>query len=686
MIDQGSALFSDFSEVVLVNMPYASVERPSIGLSILQSALKNHGVDSRIIYGNLLFAEKIGPHLYDVIDKRTSPTLAGEWTFSPACFPDFQSNESDYFNHTRKDLDKLHLLIENMGFSEGIWHLLKKIKSVTTPFIEELAYQVIEMSPKVVGCSSTFQQHCASLALLRKVKALNPQIVTVIGGANCEASMGLATHKECSWVDYLVSGEAEVVFPELVKGLLKEQHSFPNLYGVIGPDHREQDSYINLYKEPPRASVKNMNDSPAPNYDNYFDFLRHSKVAKFIQPSLVMETSRGCWWGAISHCTFCGLNSENMRHRSKDPERVFDELNEMTAKYGIKTVVVVDNILEMNYFNTLIPKLTDQRKKYSISYEIKANLKKTQIKQLSDAGIRWLIPGIESLDDSILKMIGKGSSSKINLQLIKWAREYGIYLFWFFLYDFPKEEDVWYVEMSKWLPQIAHLHPPLEIAHVQYHRFSPYQTDPKKYDIFLSPDSAYDFIYPWSQSSIEQFAYYFDDYSKERVRIDYLNSSPTSRPGLDSIKDVVGYWQNDWRHRDVNDNIEDQMFNFVYEYRGESIHVFDTRRCAVREEHRLLGIRKVIFEFCDGFQSKKSISKHLEKINPDWGDAQTLTDILNELTEDLILLKIGEQYFTPAIQFPYRPLPRLTDFTGGRILSQEEVLKNTMKGLVDLNS
>jgi hypothetical protein len=49
-----------------------------------------------------------------------------------------------------------------------------------------------------------------------------------------------------------------------------------------------------------------------------------SEIGERIEPGLLIETSRGCWCGAVSHCTFCGLNGEGMAYRRKSPQRVID--------------------------------------------------------------------------------------------------------------------------------------------------------------------------------------------------------------------------------------------------------------------------------------------------------------------------------------------------------------------------
>jgi radical SAM superfamily enzyme YgiQ (UPF0313 family) len=41
---------------------------------------------------------------------------------------------------------------------------------------------------------------------------------------------------------------------------------------------------------------------------------------------LLFEASRGCWWGAKHHCTFCGLNGLSMTFRSKSADRAYSEI------------------------------------------------------------------------------------------------------------------------------------------------------------------------------------------------------------------------------------------------------------------------------------------------------------------------------------------------------------------------
>src|ERR1700685_4542743 len=74
------------NEVVLVSMPYASVERPSMALGTLAAALDRETISTRTIHGNLMFAERIGRVGYEGLNNSDITVQLGEWTFSQAAF------------------------------------------------------------------------------------------------------------------------------------------------------------------------------------------------------------------------------------------------------------------------------------------------------------------------------------------------------------------------------------------------------------------------------------------------------------------------------------------------------------------------------------------------------------------------------------------------------------------------
>lgn len=675
--------------VLLLCVPYAPLERPSIGISILKAALEQRGIGCRVFYANLMFAEIVGLHPYDLISRADSHHLIGEWTFRSAAFPKAPPVEEGYFTHIEEGLQGLERILSKMGSHVSMRELIERVAMCTIDYIHTIAQAIVSARPRIVGCSSTFQQHMASLALLRAIKTLDPSIITELGGANCESEMGVITHRENPWVDYVVSGEGEEAFPLLCEALLTGniptcEGDLPQ--GVIGPIHRAggQEVYERLLQHPPRAIITDLDRSPIPNYDDYFNALATSQIGDRIEPGLLIETSRGCWWGAVSNCTFCGLNGEGMGFRYKSPQRAIDEFRILADRYQVPRIYAVDNIIPMNYLNTVIPALAEAGNQNHIFYETKANLTREQLEKLALANIRWIQPGLESFNDQILKMMGKGTTARQNIQLLKWCRELGINVYWLLLYDFPGENDDAYVEMGKWLSQLAHLQPPRALMFVQYIRFSPYQRNPTSYNIDMEAEKSYDWLYLWSKNSINNFAYYFDDYTAERDRIEFHHERPMRRPGLQTIRSVFLEWSAQWPNAGL-DGRESMATLYMEDY-NEKLIVTDTRKCRSAETHILTGLSRAICLACHVALTERKLHR---QVKTDFGIEATymaVEKVLSELIEKKLLLKLESYYISLPLLGKPQPLPSWVHQPAGRIISiPEYIIGKNLKMLQEIS-
>src|SRR5262245_15054827 len=112
-----------------------------------------------------------------------------------------------------------------------------------------------------------------------------------------------------------------------------------------------------------------------------------------------------------------------MGYRSKSPDRAVAELCELSSRHPGLFVYAVDNIMDRDYFETFLPRLAASSFDAPLFYEVKANLTKDQLRLLHAAGVRNIQPGVESLDDSVLRIMRKGITAIENVQLLKWCSE-----------------------------------------------------------------------------------------------------------------------------------------------------------------------------------------------------------------------------------------------------------------------
>jgi ribosomal peptide maturation radical SAM protein 1 len=382
----------------------------------------------------------------------------------------------------------------------------ERARRLVPGFLDQCAEKMLAAQPRVVGFTSTFSQTFPSLALAKRLKEQAPGLRVVFGGANCDGIMGETLHALYPWIDVVVRGESERVAPRL----FRELAAGDVISRQPGLCIRE-DGEVTAVIEPERGGV-NMDESPLPDYDEYFQRLANSPVSDQVGAGgITYESARGCWWGAKHHCTFCGLNGATMKFRSKPATRVFEELHTLARRYKNLHFIVVDNIIDMNHVKELLPMLRAGDIDFSFYYETKVNLKKEEMELLRDVGVRTIQPGIESLSTPILKLMRKGTTALQNVRFLKWCAELGITPDWNLLYGFPGEPPEEYGRMADVMASLTHLTPPSSVHPICINRFSPYHQTPDKFGIRIEgPKPWYRFLHEADENSLNDLAYFFE--------------------------------------------------------------------------------------------------------------------------------------------------------------------------------
>jgi ribosomal peptide maturation radical SAM protein 1 len=490
-------------DIVLVSMPFNVCVIPPIGICGLKTVLDEDGLRARVRHFNLEFLPFVSEDLDNAQEIHDEISylwdfLPGEWLFSPMA-----SVAED-----RRFLDALRC---EGGVRAPLVAALGALRSRTQAFIEYCAEQLAADQPGIVGFTSSFMQNQASLSLARTFKRLRPETKIVFGGSNAFGEMGRALIEQYDHIDLVVRSEAETVIVPLVRALLtSDECALRDLPGIC---FRAGGLIVDT---PDSLAQIAMDEVPIPDFSDYFATLnalrRVYRGGGSLPHYLPIETSRGCWWGERSHCTFCGLNADRMRFRARSVEAAYDYIVEIQRRYGISRLFAVDNIIDHKYYDTLLERLAVSGCDYFIHYEIKSNLKRRHVDQLVRSGVHKVQPGIESLSTPLLKLMRKGVTALQNIQTLKWLTEAGIKTSWFLLYGFPGEDIACYREMAELIPKLNHIVPPGEIAPVYIERFSPYQSQPASFGIELTgPTQWYAFAFPEvPPERLNRLAYRFD--------------------------------------------------------------------------------------------------------------------------------------------------------------------------------
>jgi len=635
------------SAIYLINMPYSSITRPSLALGLIEKYINNYGHQVDTIYANVEFSTKIGLDLYNKIDTSFYEHLIGEWTFSRSAFPEKPLDDEGFFA----------LFID---LSETLKQQFLLARNEAEIYLQQLASQVLEQSPKVIACTSTFQQNCASLALLRIIKEKNNSVITMMGGANCEGIMGQTISESFSWVDYVFSGECDDVIGKFIDKLMRNEfigsHNLPN--GFISQKNKALLlSQNNAEKKPPRGYIEDMTQVGMPVYDSYFHTIKKLELTRYIKPGLLAETSRGCWWGAKKHCTFCGLNGASMDHRSKPSSAVLAEFKQLSEKYKISKLEIVDNILPMEYMKTVLPALSKEQK-YKIFYETKSNLRKEHIAQLAQAGVKWIQPGFESLNDDFLKLVAKGATAIQNISALKWSLNFGVRVSWNLLCGAPQEKAHWYEEMAEILPLIMHLQAPYhELVKIRYPRFSPYFKDPEKYGLTLEPIPSYRYIYPLTGENLANLVYFFDEESTSKTGIfNFTVGNIHQATEHQLLQEQVTIWTEQWSSNSIP---------LLYmSDQGENIVIIDTRKVATNFTHQISGLEAAIYRLCEEPISRSRLASKLKALALPSDDTK-VNNALSTLVKNKLLLSLSHCYLALALKGQAPALPDVEDYPAG---------------------
>ena len=603
---QGDIALDKKYDVALVVPPITDAEMPSLAMSLFKSCFAARGIKSYVEYADL--------HFYGNLDSRETAELIkqiyhvgriGEYMFLPTTGWKPKGTEQEYY--------------EFLAGYHGYWNYcdipacIEKGKAAAKKTVEDTARRVVESGARVVGAVMQFQQLNGAASILKRIKELDPTIVTMVGGGHCMDIGGRTVLRHWDFVDYVFFGEADEIIGEICEKILAGEKDFPLPYGVLR--HGEP-----IPEDLPHRRTQDMNKVPYPDFDDYFaladaypDLYRDS--LNFTPNSLVLEGSRGCWWGEKGPCTFCGLNGRVRVYRDKDPERFAEELAYM-AKRWPQTInfKFSDNIQSFRQTKELPTLMKDKMPRFPILMtEIKSNLKEEDMRRLASVGFRQLQPGIESLHDDVLEVMHKGNRGLDHIALLRYARKLHIYITWNFLYGFPGEPLSAYEEIAEFLPMIFHLQPPSYFTRVIYQRNNVYYNNPEKYGLDLCPAYYYRFVMPDNDDYVWGLAYNFDDRNaaKERPEV------------YDRVEKLVQEWRLPWMKK-TPERLEMELFDDKTEIR-------DTRMCSSSVYRTLNGLTDRIYR-------RANVPVRRESLTEEFGEAAQ--EVVDELLRNRLMMEM----------------------------------------------
>jgi len=248
-----------------------------------------------------------------------------------------------------------------------------------------------EHEPDVVGLSvMTFQRRTA-LRLIERIRRLRPSASLVVGGYD----PSLAPDAYERTVDFIVRGEGEITFRELLRALERGG----GFDGIAGLGYRDGEAF----RHTPDRPVSSLDESTiAPPRRDARVLAGYTLLGR---PVDVIETSRGCTFD----CSFCSIIEMRGRNfHTYNFDRILDDIRDCRDRGARALFIVDDNItLDVKRFAALCQAIVDAGL-HELEYAVQATTASiadhgaTLAPLMRQAGFRYVFLGIENvLEDDL---------------------------------------------------------------------------------------------------------------------------------------------------------------------------------------------------------------------------------------------------------------------------------------------
>lgn len=255
--------------------------------------------------------------------------------------------------------------------------------------LDRIHTTVLDTKPDLLAISCYVWNMAQVLSILPLIKAVLPRLVTVLGGPEISSESDLLMTRNNA-IDYMVAGEGELTFRELVEHLFDPSgtKALMQIHGLI---YRESTGAIVV--NPKRENLQNLDTIPSP---YLLGLLDHAKLTHGL---MALETQRGC----VLDCSFCNYQKgfKNIRFFSLD--RVLEEIRWMMALHP-KQLYLMDPAFNSNRkrARTILSTIAQLRQgiphKMFVNAEMIPDLLNEELILLSrDAGMTLIEMGIQSL-------------------------------------------------------------------------------------------------------------------------------------------------------------------------------------------------------------------------------------------------------------------------------------------------
>jgi len=229
-------------------------------------------------------------------------------------------------------------------------------------------------------------------------------------------------------VDYAVAGDGERASVALVDAL-SSGNSMEAMPGLV------RDRNGTVVFTPPGEDA-DLDSLPPPSLDRWIDLARYQRHGATIP----IQTKRGCVYKCV-YCTY--RNVEGWGYRTRDPELVADDIEELKIKAGVHHFDFVDSTFNSPPGHAVqVCEAITQRKlgvQLDTTNFTPATASAELLAAMKAAGFRSLGITAESASDPVLERLEKGFDAAKVREVAERVERFGIKTLWIFLVGGPGE-------------------------------------------------------------------------------------------------------------------------------------------------------------------------------------------------------------------------------------------------------
>lgn len=284
--------------------------------------------------------------------------------------------------------------------------------------VEDLLTYIKNNTPDFVGITTTTPTIYEVKRIASEIKR-NFKLPIIVGGPHVTL-VGKGVLEENSEFDFALTNDCEIRLPMFLKALWEGK----NIEKVKGLIYRKNGEIVST--EQPADDFP-LDSLPFPAREK----LKTHKYRWFVPGvgesiATTFQTSRGC----SMRCIFCSERVLYPKVKFRTPENVIEEMKSIKKNHPeIKHIIFVDDTI------TLVPKrafeifklMEEEKLGFTFECETVANrIDEKLAEQMVRAGLKRINFGIESADERILNLIGKGTNLKDIKRAYKIVKSLGV--------------------------------------------------------------------------------------------------------------------------------------------------------------------------------------------------------------------------------------------------------------------